>query len=113
MSEACQYYAAMFLDIDLDDEKYIKLKEHILSDFNTFDKSDINFCEKNAFLGLYLRLAVLHKLKDGKAIKKCIKDYFLDMSKKTSTLWEYRQDISSHNHGFASYVACILPFADD
>ncbi|MBQ9734455.1 MAG: hypothetical protein IJV95_01225 [Clostridia bacterium] len=113
VSEACQYYAAMFLDIDLDDEKYIKLKEHILSDFNTFDKSDINFCEKNAFLGLYLRLAVLHKLKDGKAIKKCIKDYFLDMSKNTSTLWEYRQDISSHNHGFASYVACILPFADD
>ena len=72
----------------------------------------IYFCPKEAFIGLYLRMSILLILKDADLINKCVKDYYLDMSKKTGTLWEYRKDISSHNHGFASYVACILPFAD-
>lgn len=120
VSEACQYYAILLLELDLNDEKYAKLKSHVFSDFSTipenkeivFNGNKIYFCPKEAFIGLYLRMSILLILKDADLINKCVKDYYLDMSKKTSTLWEYRNDISSHNHGFASYVACILPFAD-
>ena len=37
-----------------------------------------------------------------------IEDYFDYMAQRTGTLWEHVGTTASCNHGFASYVACLL-----
>ena len=112
ISEACQYYAILYGGIDLDAAEYTKLKKYVIDDFKSFDPGENQFCPKNAFIGLYLRMNVLMNMKDSALLAKNLKTFYLHMSRTTGTLWEYKDGKGSLDHGFASYVALTIPFAD-
>ena len=112
VSEACQYYAILYGGADLDLPEYACLKKLVVSDFKEFDPEGYKFCPKNAFIGLYLRMNVLMNMKDKKLLAENLSALFLHMSRETSTLWEYKNGYGSLDHGFASYVALTIPFAD-
>jgi len=112
ISEACQYYAILYGGIDLDAPQYAKLKSYVINDFKSFDPGENTFCPKNAFIGLYLRMNVLMHMKDKELLAKNLETFCLHMSRTTGTLWEYRDGYGSLDHGFASYVALTIPFAD-
>lgn len=103
-SEAGQYYAVIFGDIDIDAPKYKKLKEHILTGCKTVPESGRRFVPINAFIGLYLRITALLKLGYYKTLLEEMEYFFGGMVEKTGTLWEYRQMKGSFDHGFASFV---------
>ena len=46
------------------------------------------------------------------AVLKNIRGYFLNMARKTGTLWENDGDYASCNHGFASHVIYWLDKLD-
>ncbi len=108
ISEACQYYAILFGKIDLAEPKYAALRANVVNDFSDFEPGNYTFCPKNAFIGLYLRMAVLLSLGDRALLEKNL-EVFLPMCKKTGTLWEFRDGRNSLDHGFASYVALTIP----
>ncbi len=113
VSEACQYYAALYCGIDINSPEFAKLKKHICNNFAEFVPEG-KFCRINAFIGLYLRMNVLLDMKDSKLMLENINGFFKDMCGATDTLWEYRDAPGgSLDHGFASYVALTLPFADE
>lgn len=109
-SEAGQYYAMLFGDISLDEEKYKKLKIYIQNGFSAFseDAEDYRFVPVNAFIGRYLRIQTLLMLGEYEILIENIKTFFLAMAKKTGTLWEYKDGKGSKDHGFASYAAVAL-----
>lgn len=112
ISEACQYYAILYGGIDINAPKYEKLKEYVINDFGNFDPKENQFCPKNAFIGLYLRMNVLMNMKDSALLAKNLETFCLHMSRITGTLWEYKNGGGSLDHGFASYVALTIPLAD-
>lgn len=112
ISEACQYYAILYGGADIDDPKYAKLKQYVIDNFSSFDKGDNEFCGINAFIGLYLRMNVLMNMGDCELLAKNVESFCLNMSRTTGTLWEYREIKGSLDHGFASYLALAIPFAD-
>ena len=112
VSEACQYYAILYGNIDLDSPEYENLKRHVASNFEEFDPKGYKFCPKNAFIGLYLRMNVLMNMNDKKLLAENLSTLFLHMSRETGTLWEYKDGRGSLDHGFASYVALTIPLAD-
>ena len=109
ISEACQYYTILFGGIDTKEEKYSALMKHIKTGFASFDKGDREFCPINAFIGLYLRMNVLANLGYDETIVRDIDGFFGAMCDKTGTLWECKEPVGSLDHGFASYVATVLP----
>lgn len=112
VSEACQYYAILYGGVDLDDGKYAVLRSCVINDFQDFNAEGYEFCPKNAFIGLYLRMNVLINMRDSALMAKNLECFCLHMSKITGTLWEYKDGHGSLDHGFASYIALTLPFAD-
>ena len=113
VSEACQYYAVLYGNLDLDDAKYTALKAHIMDGFKHFNLKDRKFCPINAFIGLYLRMNVLMNLGDRQLLADNMKEFFSDMCDATNTLWENRTTKGSLDHGFASYVLLTLPYEND
>lgn len=114
ISEACQYYAILYGGVDLESKKYSSLKKYVKDCFKSFDAGENQFCRINAFIGLYLRMNVLINMKDSKLMAENVRSFCSDMSKKTGTLWESRNiNSGSLDHGFASYVALTIPFADE
>lgn len=111
-SEAGQYYAVLFGGIDINSEKYAELKRMILHVF-TPDRKDVmpEILEVNAFIGAYLRLEVLLKMKEYKLLLSDIQKFFGNMADYTGTLWEYRQFEGSLDHGFASYALVAIKVA--
>lgn len=107
-SEAGQYYALLFGNIDLDSPEYRRLKAHVLSGCRDVAKSGRRFVPVNAFIGLYLRLKTLLKLELYDLLLAEVGDFFGGMAEKTETLWEYRQMKGSFDHGFASYAAYAM-----
>jgi len=108
-SEACQYYAILFAGIDLCDEKFAALRRLVLEVFGaerTEEHPEI--AEINAFIGAYLRLEVLLKLKRYDLLLRDVKGLFGHMGMTTGTLWEYRQATGSRDHGFASYALVAI-----
>ena len=107
ISEICQYYAILFADIDPADPQYARLMDMVKNVFlpsrvatPEFDVEPIN-----AFIGVYLRMDALQKLGlYEQALADC-EDFFGGMAQKTGTLWEYRQERGSFDHGFASFAA--------
>ena len=112
ISEACQYYAILFGGVSLDDPRYAKLRDYVVNDFANFDPGERKFCPKNAFIGLYLRMNVLLNMGDCALMAKNLETFCGHMSRVTGTLWEYKDGKGSLDHGFASYVALTIPFAD-
>ena len=111
-SEAGQYYAAIFGELDLESEKYSKLKMRIINGFKDHFSEDVNFCRINAFIGLYLRIMLLYNMNEVGALYRTITEFCSSNVKKTGTLWEDRETKHSLNHGFASYIATTLQIAD-
>ncbi|HML48135.1 MAG TPA: hypothetical protein PKE04_15440, partial [Clostridia bacterium] len=108
-TEVCQYYA--FFTGTAAKASHPGLFETLMNDFGPQRKQtnlhpDIAFA--NAFIGNYLRMEVLRKEKRYAQMIREIRGYFLGMARRTGTLWEYDQEKASCNHGFASYIACLL-----
>ncbi len=115
VSEAAQYYAALFGGIDLSEPKFASLLETIKKGFGEFAKTvgdKYDFCPINAFIGMYLRMNVLHNLGDPNLMAENLKSFFGGISDLTGTLWETKTLSGSLDHGFASYAACTIPLAD-
>lgn len=108
-SEACQYYAVLFGGIDIHSDKYKELKHLILHVF-TPDRNGVmsEILEVNAFIGAYLRLETLLKMKEAQLLLDDVKGFFGKMEEYTGTLWEYRQFEGSYDHGFASYALVVI-----
>lgn len=108
-SEACQYYAILFGGIDIHSEKYAELKRRVLHAFGaTRREQHPEVVEINAFIGAYLRLEALLKMKEYRLLLRDIEEFFGCMEQETGTLWEYRQHHGSRDHGFASYVVKVM-----
>lgn len=112
VSEAAQYYAALFGGIDICDAKYEKLLAHIRSNFKNLDKSNIEFVPVNAFIGFYLRMEYLMRHGEKDLLEKDIKDFFSQTARHTHTLWEHKYRSGSYDHGFASYVTLAINYLE-
>ena len=66
----------------------------------------------NAFIGLYLRLWLLMRLEKRALLAEDLKNFFGGMVAATGTLWEYKQHKGSYDHGFASFAALAIAFAE-
>lgn len=108
-SETCQYYA-FFFDV-ADRENYSALFNRLTDEFGP-DRAKTGawpeIYESNSFVGNYLRLDILSRSGLVCQMKKEAAGYFLYMAEKTGTLWENISDCASCDHGFASYIACLL-----
>lgn len=109
ISEICQYYAILFAGIDMNEEKYTELLRLVREVFGAIRKEELPEIEPiNAFIGVYLRLEALLKLKEHKLVLSDIESFFGNMEKLTGTLWENRFIHGSLDHGFASYAAVAM-----
>ena len=108
-SEAGQYYAILFGDIDLSAPKYRELYRLVTEVFAAKRRAPKpEILEINAFIGVYLRLEALQKLGEYDLLLRDIKEFFGAMEVETGTLWEYRQRNGSRDHGFASYALVAI-----
>ena len=108
-SEACQYYAILFGGVDIHSETYKELKNLVLNVFSPNRNGAMpEIFEVNMFIGAYLRLETLSKMKEYKLLLDNIKGFFGTMEEYTGTLWEYRQFNGSYDHGFASYALVVM-----
>ena len=108
-SEACQYYAIRFGELDWQDDKYAELRRLVLEVFGAERKeAHPEIAEINAFIGAYMRLEALLTLKEYDLILRDVNDFFGCMEQETGTLWEYRQRHGSRDHGFASYALVAM-----
>ena len=103
-SEACQYYALLFGGADKSPEQEA-WRRSLPDGFEKEGAERAHFVPVNAFIGLYLRIKALRKMKLYDVLLRDVVDFFGGMVEKTGTLWEYRQEKGSYDHGFASYVA--------
>ncbi|MBP5216578.1 MAG: hypothetical protein J6038_01930, partial [Bacilli bacterium] len=109
ISETCQYYAFFFHTASF--EQYPDLFALLRDEFGPSrddEKQYPDVAPSNAFIGDYLRLAIL--LEAGypeKVIEEAVA-FFLPMAEQTGTLWEHSFAYGSLNHGFASYITVLL-----
>lgn len=110
ISEICQYYALLFADIDVTDQKYASLMNMVTNVFLPSREATPEFDVEpvNAFIGIYLRMDVLLKIGAYEQVLAECEDFFGGMAQKTGTLWENRTLKGSCNHGFASYAAVVM-----
>jgi len=110
-SEVCQYYALFFGMIDPADPRCAKLMHTVLNVFGPERREPGLLPEiayANAFIGYYLRMEVLLRLRRyGQVLEEC-KGYFGKMAETTGTLWEHGGIEGSLNHGFASYAGVAI-----
>ncbi len=108
-SEAGQYYALLFGNIDMKSERYAPLRR-LITDVFAPDRGGKmpEIFEVNAFIGAYLRIDALLKLGEYELLLRDIAGFFGDMDKYTGTLWEYRNVKGSCDHGFASYALVAI-----
>lgn len=112
-SEAGQYYALLFGNVDWNETKYKQLRSYVLTNFKGAADTGRRFVPVNAFIGLYLRLKALLQLEQYQLILDDVVGFFGSMVNKTETLWEYREMKGSHDHGFASYAAYAMCVASE
>ena len=109
ISEICQYYAILFAGIDITDEKYTELRRLVREVFGAVRKEEMPEVEViNAFIGVYLRLEAMLKIKEYDLVLSDVENFFGHMEKLTGTLWENRFIHGSLDHGFASYAAVAM-----
>ena len=108
-SEAGQYYAILFGGFDVNEPKYAELKHLVCNVFSANRNGALpEIAEINAFIGAYLRLEALLKMKEYRLVLRDVKEFFGCMEAETGTLWEYRQRHGSRDHGFASYALVAM-----
>ncbi len=114
VSEACQYYAALFGGLDSKNDKYAAFYHKICKTFTERKEENMaGVAQVNAFIGLYLRLETLLQEGEYAALLKDVVSFFGKMSKTTNTLWEYRTVHGSLDHAFASYALVAVRKALD
>ena len=111
-SEAGQYYAMLFGELELSDARYARLLQYLEDHFTSFDTAQRSFVPVNAFIGLYLRIWLLMRLGKRELLAQDLKSFFGGMVASTGTLWEYKQHKGSYDHGFASFAALAIAFAE-
>ena len=62
----------------------------------------------NMFIGAYLRLEALLKMKQYDLVLQDVVGFFGNMEAYTGTLWEYKNGKGSYDHGFASYALVVI-----
>ncbi len=109
-SEAGQYYAILFGDLNLNDPIYDNLKTYIAEDFERFRPDKEHFVRVNVWIGFYLKMWVFIRWGAWDRLERMIKGVFPEMADETGTLWEYRYDqkVGSYDHGFSVYVAYAI-----
>lgn len=108
-SEACQYYAVLFGDLDMDSQTYSYLKHLILRVFSPHrEDENTQIFPVNMFIGAYLRLEALLKMKEYDLVLQDVVGFFGNMEAYTGTLWEYKNGKGSYDHGFASYALVVI-----
>ncbi|MBE6593314.1 MAG: hypothetical protein E7642_04900 [Ruminococcaceae bacterium] len=112
-SEAGQYYALLFGNMDINDAKYSRLKTHIFENFANFDLTGREFVPVNAFIGFYLKIWALMNMGERELLCSTVKSFFGGMVESTGTLWEYKQRHGSHDHGFAAFAAVAIDFIEN
>lgn len=108
-TEACQYYA-FFFNIATP-ETHPDLWKKIINDFGPNRDDKVTYPDvyiANAFIGNYLRMAILSRYELQSQLLGEIQDYFYSMAEQTGTLWENMSPSASCNHGFASYIGHVL-----
>lgn len=108
-SEACQYYAVLFGKLNMDSREYAYLKHLILRVFSPGrDDDSAQIFPVNMFIGAYLRLEALLKMKQYDLVLQDVVGFFGNMEAYTGTLWEYKNGKGSYDHGFASYALVVI-----
>lgn len=116
ISETCQYYAYFCGVADENDERFKQFTDILLNEFGG-NKIPAYGIEPSApFIGKYLRLVMLMRMKKFSLILDNISEYFIGMARLTGTLWENDTKESlehggSLNHGFASFAGVALAMA--
>jgi alpha-L-rhamnosidase len=105
-TEVCQYYA-FFFNIATP-ESHPALWKKLVTEFGPNRRAYPSVFEANAFIGNYLRMAVLSRYGLQSQLMLEIQDYFYSMADRTGTLWENMHHYASCNHGFASYIGHLL-----
>lgn len=109
ISEICQYYAILFAGIEITDAKFAELRRLVCEVFGAVRKEEMPEVEViNAFIGVYLRLEAMLKIKEYDLVISDVESFFGHMEKLTGTLWENRFIHGSLDHGFASYAAVAM-----
>ena len=104
ISEVCQYYAFYF---GVADAAFQDLKKRLVNDFTPHSNNgDIE--KVNAFMGMYMRMDLLHVWGYDDILLNEIKEFFGHMADITGTLWEHKSLSCSLNHGFTAYIAVLL-----
>lgn len=104
-TETCQYYA--FWCGYADKEKYPELFEIVFNEIR--DYSDLShkypvMSRSDSFIGLYLRLDYLSRIRDNEKVVRDLKSFFLYQAKETKSFWEYKTPTASCCHAFASLM---------
>ena len=109
ISEICQYYAILFAGIDTTRPEYAYMMDLIENVFGAVRKEPMPEIEEiNAFIGVYLRLEAMLKLKKYDLVLNDIETFFGEMERLTGTLWENRSVTGSLDHGFACYALVAM-----
>ena len=116
ISETCQYYAYFCGVADDKDERFSQLTHTMLCEFGGKRTPDLGIEPSAPFIGKYLRLVMLLRMKQFSPVLDDVSGYFAGMAKMTGTLWENdRKESLEHggslNHGFASFAGVALAMA--
>lgn len=116
ISETCQYYAYFCGVADENDARFKKLTDTMLNEFGGTKQPSLDIAPSAPFIGKYLRLIMLLKMKQFTSVLNDISGYFAGMAKTTGTLWENdRKESLEHggslNHGFASFAGAAIVMA--
>ena len=110
-SEAGQYYALLFGNLDLSDAKYeefLRLIREVFRPERNGETEMPQIAPVDLFIGAYLRLEALIRLSEWELVLRDVKGFFGSMAHDTETLWEYRRRHGSRDHGFASYALVAM-----
>lgn len=112
-SEAGQYYALLFGDLPLEDDRYATLLAYVKTRFSGISLEQGDFEPADAFIGSALRVLCLMKLGEREVLKKDLCEIFGSMAERSETLWEHHAPSTSLDHGFASFIVLAIDFVEN
>ncbi len=104
-TEVCQYYA--FWCGYADKERYPDLFNAVYNEiYHSVDLKEKypEMSPASAFIGLYLRLDYLSRIRESEMVIRDLKKFFMPQAIETKTFWEYRTAVGSCCHAFASLM---------
>ena len=111
-SEAGQYYAILFGNLPLEDDRYATLLAYVKTHFGAISLEQGDFEPADAFIGSALRVLCLMKLGEREILKNDLCEIFGSMAKRSETLWEHHAPSTSLDHGFASFIVLAIDFVE-